>query len=56
MANTTVLPNATELKSKPEEAIKREVALNLLEYLVNIFIRGRSFSFANDQQLIYKIQ
>ena len=34
MANTTVLPNATELKSKPEEAIKREVALNLLEYLL----------------------
>ena len=24
--NSTVLPNATELKSKPEEAIKKEVA------------------------------
>ena len=56
MANTTVLHHATVLKRKSEETIKKEVALNLLEDLLTLCIRVRSFSFANDKQQAYKIQ
>ena len=56
MANATVLHHATVLKSKSEETIKKEVALNLLEDLLTLYIRVRSFSFANDKQQAYKIQ
>ena len=56
MANATVLHHATVLKSKSEETIKKEVALNLLEDLLTLYIRVRSLSFANDKQQAYKIQ
>ena len=52
MANATILHHATILKSKSEEAIKKEVALNLLEDLLTLYIRVRSISFANDQQQV----
>ena len=56
MSNATVLHHATVLKSKSEETIKKEVALNLLEDLLTLCIRVRSFSFASDKQQAYKIQ
>ena len=48
MANATILHHATILKSKSEEAIKKEVALNLLEDLLTLYIRVRSISFVNE--------
>ena len=56
MANATVLDHAKLLKSKSDEAIKKEVAVNLPEDLLTLYIRVRSFSFANDHQQAYKIQ
>ena len=56
MANATVLHHATVLKSNSEEIIKKEVALNLLEYLLTLYTLVRSFSFANDKQISHKIQ
>ena len=56
MANTTVLHHATVLKSKSEETIKKEVARDLLEDPLTLFIPVRSFSFAKDKQQAYKIQ
>ena len=43
MPNVTVLQNATVLKSKSEETIKKEDALNLLEDLLTLFIHGIIF-------------
>ena len=56
VANATVLYYAKVLKSKSEETIKKEVALNLLEDLLTLYARVRSFSFANDKTQAYKIQ
>ena len=56
MANATAFHHATILKIKSEEAIKKELALNLLfEDLLTLYMRVRSFSFVNDQQQAYKI-
>ena len=41
MANATVLYNGAILKRKPEETIKKEVSLNLLEDLLTLYIRVR---------------
>ena len=72
MGNATVLHHATVLKNKSEETIKKEVALNLLQDLltlyiyiyifiylyiyINICVCVRSFSLANDIQQAYQIQ
>ena len=53
MANATVLHHAAVLKSKFEETIQKEVALNLLEDLLTLYICVRLFSFANDKQQAY---
>ena len=42
-----VLYQATVLKRKSEESVKKEVALNLLDILYTCV---KSFSFANDKQ------
>ena len=56
MANAAAFHHATILKIKSEEAIKKELALNLLfEDLLTLYMRVRSFSFVNDQQQAYKI-
>ena len=41
MVNATVLHHPAVLKSKSEEAINKEVVLNLLEDLLTLFIRVR---------------
>ena len=68
MGNATVLHHATVLKNKSEETIKKEVALNLLQDLLTLYIYiyiyiyicvcvcVRSFSLANDIQQAYQIQ
>ena len=45
IASATVLHHAIVLKSKPEEPIKKEVALSLLEDLLKLYICVRSFFF-----------
>lgn len=56
MKNATVLHHASVIKGKSEEEIKKEVFLNLLEDLLTLYLRLRSFSYANDQQQAHKIQ
>ena len=43
MVHPTILHHAAVLKRKSEESIKKEVALNLLEDLLTIFIRVTLF-------------
>ena len=38
MGNATILHHATVLKNKSEETIKKEVALNLLQDLLTLYI------------------
>ena len=56
MKNATVLHHASVIKDKSEAEIKKEVFLNLLEDLLTLYLRLRSFSYANDQQQPHKIQ
>ena len=50
MANATVSYHATVLKSKSKKAIKEEVAVNLLEDLLTLYICARFFSFFSDNK------
>ena len=56
MTNLTVLTHAATIRSKSSDRIKKEIALNLLEDLLTLYIRVRSFSFAKDQQQAFKIR
>ena len=56
MANATVSHHAAVLKIKSKKATKEEVALNLLEDLLTLYICARFFSFFSDKQQAYKNQ
>ena len=56
MTNLTVLTHAPAIRSKSSDLIKKEIALNLLEDLLTLYKRVRSFSFASDQQQAFKIR
>ena len=56
MKNLTVLTHAATIRNKSPDLIKKEIALNLLEDLLTLYIRVRSFSFAKDQQQAFKIR
>ena len=56
MTNLTVLTHAAAIRNKSSDLIKKETALNLLEDLLTLYIRVRSFSFAKDQQQVFKIR
>ena len=54
MTNLIVLTHAAAIRSKSSDLIKKEIVLNLLEDLLTLYIRARSFSFAKDQQQAFK--
>ena len=56
MTNLTVLTHAATIRSNSSDLIKKELALNLQEDLLTLYIRVRSFSFAKDQQQAFKIR
>ena len=55
MKDTWLLVNFSRLRRNSADPIKKEVALNLLEDLLTLYIRVRAFSYAKDKQQKYKI-
>ena len=56
LINTNILTNFSKITGQTDLAVKREVAMNLLEDLLLLYIRTRTFSHIKDKQQIYKIQ
>ena len=56
MTNITILTHAAAIPNKSSDLIKKEIALNLVEDILTLYIRVRSFSFAKDQQQSFKIR
>ena len=56
MKDPWVLSNFSKMKNASSEDVKKEVAFNLMEDLLTLYIRVRSHSYAKDKQQIHKIQ
>ena len=57
MKNPIIYENMSKIRSKSTDTIiKKEIALNLLEDLLTLYIRVRTFSFAKGQIQGYKIK
>ena len=57
MKNPIIHENMSKIRSKSTDTIvKREIALNLLEDLLTLYIRVRTFSFAKGQIQSHKIK
>ena len=55
MTDFGVLSNFSNLHSKAEEKVDKEIALNLLEQLLSLYIRVRGFSYAKDRLQQHKV-
>ena len=57
MKNPIIHENMSKMKSKSTDTIiKKEIALNLIEDLLTLYIRVRTFSFAKGQIQSHKIK
>ena len=57
MKNPIIHENMSKIRSKSTDTIiKREIALNLLQDLLTLYIRVRTFSFAKGQIQSHKIK
>ena len=56
MKDSWVLANYSKIPSCCADEVKKEVALNLLEDLLMLYIRVRTFSFVKDKQQLHKIR
>ena len=55
MTDFGVLSNFSNLRSKAKEKVDKEIALNLLEQLLSLYIRVRGFSYAKDKLQQHKV-
>ena len=55
LKNSWLLVKFSKILRSSVDEIKKEIALNLLEDLLTLYIRLRSFSYANDIKQLYKI-
>ena len=55
MTDFGVLSNFSNLRSKAKEKVNKEIALNLLEQLLSLYIRVRGFSYAKDKLQQHKV-
>lgn len=55
LKNASVLCNYNKLRNKTNEKVSKEVALNMLEHLIMLYIRVRIFSLVKDKCETHKI-
>ena len=53
--NPSVLCNFNKIRNECSEKVSKEVALNLLDHLITLYIRVRTFSLVKDKYEIHKI-
>lgn len=56
LGNCHVLALLSKIRSISEQEVSKEISVNLLEKLITLYIRVRSFSYARDQMQKHKIQ
>jgi len=56
MKDTWVLLSFSQIRRSSPDTIKKEVVLNLIEDLLTLYFRVRTFSYVKDKQQLYKIQ
>ena len=52
----SVLFHYNKLRNETEGKVSKEVAFNLLEHLLTLYIRVRTFSFVKDQHELHSIK
>ena len=55
MKNCGILSNFDKIRNESEEKVSKEIALNLLEQIITLFVRARTFSYVRNQQQLHKI-
>ena len=56
MVNSEILINYYSVYNDTPEEVEKEVALNLLEHMLTLYIRVRAFSYAKKKVEVHKIQ
>ena len=56
LENTSVLADFATTLNQADQVIKKEVAMNLLEYILSLYMRTRTFSYVNGKQQLYKMK
>ena len=56
LTNPSILCNCNVLRNQASELVSKEVAINLLEHLIMLYIRVRIFSLVNDKRELYKMK
>ena len=56
LENTSVLADFATTRNQADQVIKKEVAMNLLEYILSLYMRTRTFSYVNGKQQLYKMK
>ena len=55
MENPSVLCNFNTVRNQSVEKVSKEIALNLLEHLITLYVRVRAFSLAKDRRELHNI-
>ena len=53
LENTSVLADFVTTRNQADQVIKKEVAMNLLEDILSLYIQSRTFSYVKDKQPSY---
>ena len=56
MVNSEILINYYSVYNNTPKEVEKEVALNLLEHMLTLYIRVRAFSYAKKKVELHKIQ
>ena len=56
LKNPSILCNYNVLRNQAAEKVSKEVAINLLEHLIMLYIRVRIFSLVKDKSELHKIE
>ena len=56
ITNCGILSNFGKLKNDSDEEVSEEISLNLLEHIMMLYIRARTFSFVQNKQQLHKIE
>ena len=56
MKDCGILADFSKLRNLSPDPVKKKVSLNLLQYLIMLYIKVRTFSFVKDKQQLHKIK
>ena len=56
LKNSIILYNYNVLRNQSSEQVSKEVAINLLEHLIALYIRVRIFSLVKDKRELHKME